>query len=84
MAFFLGSNFGSEHKIMAVVEKEKMEEVKVAKVEKAEKVVVVAACNNHIIRQITVVAERATAKRPNMLLASCATRMATIFPIARS
>ena len=81
MEIFLASNFGSDHKIMAVVEKEKMEEVKVAKVEK---VVVVAACNNHIIRQITVVAERATAERPNMLLASCATRMATIFPIARS
>ena len=52
MEIFLASNFGSDHKIMAVVEKEKMEEVKVAKVEKAEKVVVVAACNNHIIRDI--------------------------------
>ena len=78
MEIFLASNIGSDHKIMAVVEKEKVEE---AKVEKAEKVVVAAECNN---RQITVVAERATVERPNTSLANCATRMGTTSPIARS
>ena len=81
MEIFLASNIGSDHKIMAVVEKEKVEEAKEAKEEKAEKVVVAAACNN---RQITVVAERATVERPNTSLANCATRMGTTSPIARS
>lgn len=81
MEIFLASNIGSDHKIMAVVEKEKVEEAKEAKVEKAEKVVVAAECNN---RQITVVAERATVERPNTSLANCATRMGTTSPIARS
>ena len=86
MKNFLASNFCSEHKIMDVEEKEKEEEeeAKAAKVEKAEKVVVVVAYSNHTIRQITVVAERATAERPNTLLANCATRMATISLIVRS
>ena len=78
---FLASNIGSDHKIMAVVEKEKVEEAKEAKVEKAEKVVVVAECNN---RQITMVAERATVERPTTSLANCATRMGTTSPIARN
>ncbi len=52
---------------MVVVEKEKEGEAKEAKVAK---VVVAVACNNHAIRQITVVAERAIAERPNTLLHS--------------
>ena len=86
MEIFHASNFGKERKIMGVEEKEKEEEeeAKAAKVEKAEKVVVVVACSNHTICQITVVAKRATAERLNTLLANCATRMVTISLIART